>query len=424
MRKIGAVFSIGIFLLSISASQVYADEVGINELTDSVAQQLDSTVKQHIYPLCTGASIGVVYNGNVVYTKSYGTHTLNGSYPWTDVSNTLVTMLVMKLVEKGELKLDAPIVSYAPQFYVKYPRAFKNPPLTLRHLLTHRSGLVDRQTDNNNDDRDPGTFITPAGGLRRFAQANFTTIVNILEMVEGKPFARLLEQYLGDSLQAKSLVPDKMADGKPAYYFVSSTINDFAKFAASIAGHKLLSDKTEKELKRGDNIFSSGQVQGLGFWIEVDQGDFVLHHPGDGDSKSKSVKALSYLYVKPDKKQAAVVFCSAKSGSSAKQIAKNALKEVANAAKPCIAADCAMHGKATGNPKKISPSPNISPMEISISPSKGSCINNPNQLVCFEIWRREYLREATTTLSDMDQNGSIGLPDFEVWRRSYVNNSP
>ena len=50
MLKYSTIFIIGIFLLFIPVAYVYANEVGVNELTDSVVLRLESTVIKHIHP--------------------------------------------------------------------------------------------------------------------------------------------------------------------------------------------------------------------------------------------------------------------------------------------------------------------------------------------------------------------------------------
>lgn len=52
----------------------------------------------------------------------------------------LTALEVMRLVEEGELDLDAPITDYVPSFRIN-SRFDQGGPITIRHLLAHRSGL-------------------------------------------------------------------------------------------------------------------------------------------------------------------------------------------------------------------------------------------------------------------------------------------
>src|SRR5438552_18970006 len=56
------------------------------------------------------------------------------------ISKTFTATAIMQLRDAGKLKLDEPLTTYLPSF------AFKNahpdgPTITIRHLLTHTSGL-------------------------------------------------------------------------------------------------------------------------------------------------------------------------------------------------------------------------------------------------------------------------------------------
>lgn len=72
----------------------------------------------------TGASVGVIFNGQVILSEGFGSRDLAGGLPaesktlFQIASNSkLFTALVcMKLVEQGALDLDAPIRDALPEF--------------------------------------------------------------------------------------------------------------------------------------------------------------------------------------------------------------------------------------------------------------------------------------------------------------------
>ncbi|HVE99055.1 MAG TPA: serine hydrolase domain-containing protein, partial [Mycobacteriales bacterium] len=55
------------------------------------------------------------------------------------VTKVYTATLVMTLVDEGRIDLDVPITTYLPTFSVPDPDAAKS--LTMRHLLTHTSGI-------------------------------------------------------------------------------------------------------------------------------------------------------------------------------------------------------------------------------------------------------------------------------------------
>jgi CubicO group peptidase (beta-lactamase class C family) len=56
------------------------------------------------------------------------------------ITKVFTTTLVMQLVERGEIALDAPVVAYLPELRLADANATET--VTLRHLLTHTSGIT------------------------------------------------------------------------------------------------------------------------------------------------------------------------------------------------------------------------------------------------------------------------------------------
>ena len=82
----------------------------------------------------------------VLHAAGYG-RTASGSavtpstaMPVASLSKAFTSLAVMQLVEAGRIDLDKPVVTYLPDFAVDDPRGGA---ITLRHLLTHTSGLSD-----------------------------------------------------------------------------------------------------------------------------------------------------------------------------------------------------------------------------------------------------------------------------------------
>lgn len=96
-----------------------------------------------------GGSILVVRDGNVVATTTEGYQDLNAKRPidadtifhWASITKTFTGIGIMQLRDRGLLSLDDPIVKFVPEF-----RAVHNPygdigQVTIRHMMTHSSGL-------------------------------------------------------------------------------------------------------------------------------------------------------------------------------------------------------------------------------------------------------------------------------------------
>ncbi|RYF57452.1 MAG: class A beta-lactamase-related serine hydrolase, partial [Cytophagaceae bacterium] len=107
----------------------------------------------------------VAEGGKTVYKKALGTMNIATNEPLTtssafnlaSVSKQFIAMMVMQLAEKGKLRYDEPVQTYLPDF--PYPA------ITVRHLLTHTSGLPE-YFDLAQQYAGPLDTLTNAGMLR------------------------------------------------------------------------------------------------------------------------------------------------------------------------------------------------------------------------------------------------------------------
>src|SRR5215212_6552443 len=91
-----------------------------------------------------GVSIAVVRGGRVIKTQGYGMADLEQQIPVTpqtvfkigSVSKQFLATGIMLLAQDGRLSVDDPIA----KFYPNAPDAWRG--ITLRHLLTHTSGVL------------------------------------------------------------------------------------------------------------------------------------------------------------------------------------------------------------------------------------------------------------------------------------------
>jgi CubicO group peptidase (beta-lactamase class C family)/D-alanyl-D-alanine dipeptidase len=119
------------------------------------------------------------------------------------VTDSLTAVVMMRLVDRGVLDLDAPVTRYLPDFAPKNP--FRTP-ITLRMLATHRAGLV----------REPplGSYVATAspdlasvvrslngtkllarpGTVTRYSAAGVAVIGRVLEVVTGKSYSELMRE--------------------------------------------------------------------------------------------------------------------------------------------------------------------------------------------------------------------------------------
>ncbi|MFB7937891.1 serine hydrolase domain-containing protein [Streptomyces sp. NPDC056049] len=132
------------------------------------------------------------------------------------VSKTFSTVVLLQLVEEGRLELDQPVNRYLPGL-------LPDDRITVRHLLTHRSGLAD-YTNAMFADTVPGfeavrnrvfTYqelvdlslaeprTTEPGVSYRYSNANFVVVGMLIEKLTGKPVDRAYEHRIFKPLKLR-----------------------------------------------------------------------------------------------------------------------------------------------------------------------------------------------------------------------------
>ena len=124
----------------------------------SIAQhpEVEGTIKlleawiesQMAYRGQPGISVGVVYDQKLIWAKGFGyadtekkiAATPATIYRMASVTKTFTATAIMQLRDAGKLSLDDPVVKHLPWFKIKSLFA-DAPVITIRHLLTHTSGL-------------------------------------------------------------------------------------------------------------------------------------------------------------------------------------------------------------------------------------------------------------------------------------------
>jgi CubicO group peptidase (beta-lactamase class C family) len=94
-----------------------------------------------------GASAALVEKGEIVYVQGYGVRSTETGEPVTpdtlfaigSVTKSFTALDVMQLADQGRIMLDAPVVTYLPDFKLADPDATQR--VTVRQLLAQTSGL-------------------------------------------------------------------------------------------------------------------------------------------------------------------------------------------------------------------------------------------------------------------------------------------
>jgi CubicO group peptidase (beta-lactamase class C family) len=324
----------------------------IADLDAFIAEQ----VKTSIYP---GLAVAIVLDDKIVWSKGYGVTNLKTRAPVTtdtpfmiaSVSKVVTGTALMQLVEAGKIDLDADINTYLP-FRIENPRAPGK--ITLRHLATHTSGLVDftptlaasygagdsaisleeflksyyvpggsrYDTTKNFADTKPGEkfeytnigIALTAYLLERRTGASFDSFTNAqifkpLGMTNTHWFLRDFKDVGSIAFPYDSEHPDLTHYGYPTYPDgqLRSSVNDMAKFlravmnAGSLDGTKILEPKTlQAMLEPQFPNAEKDEDQGL-FWAF--KKGLIGHAGGDPGTSS-------YMYWNPETRIGTVVMAN------------------------------------------------------------------------------------------------------------------
>jgi len=158
-------------------------------------------------------SIALVDGEELVWAKTFGMSDYENNIPATNetiykigsVSKLFTDIAIMQLVEKGELDIDAPVTTYVPEFQPENPFGTE---ITLRQLMTHRSGLVrEPPVGNYFDDEEPSLAETVASlnstklvfepeKQTKYSNAAIGVVGYVLEKLKNKPFAEYMSETL------------------------------------------------------------------------------------------------------------------------------------------------------------------------------------------------------------------------------------
>lgn len=255
-------------------------------------------------------SVAVSKNGENIYTKSVGFADLENKVKATEstkyrigsISKSFTAVLILKAVEQKKLDLDQTIDKW-------FPTITNAKKITVRHLLSHRSGI-----HNFTDDKDYLTWntqpkaekemieIIAKGGSEfdpdskaQYSNSNFVLLSYILEKTFSKSYSDLLQEYIAKPIGlTNTYVFGKInpnSNESKSYRFagswkveaetdytiplgagsIISTPNDLTKFADALFGGKLLKSESLEIMKTINDGYGIGLFQ-IPFYKSVGYG--------------------------------------------------------------------------------------------------------------------------------------------------------
>ena len=231
-------------------------------------------------PSVPGATVMVIRNGKVVFGKGYGLADVEGKVPCTtntnfrlaSVTKQFTAMAVMMLAEHGRLSLAEKLTDFFPEF-PDYGRA-----ITVRHLLTHTSGLIDYEdvipkgTTIPVLDRDVLRLLLqqdktyfPPGTKFRYSNSAYALLALIVEVRSGQTFAHFLEENIFEPLKMRNTLAYEQGSSVIANraYGYSADGQEFKRTDQSLTS-SVLGDggvySSVADLRKWDQALSTGKL--------------------------------------------------------------------------------------------------------------------------------------------------------------------
>ncbi|WNO52578.1 serine hydrolase domain-containing protein [Stakelama saccharophila] len=330
----------------------------------ALAQALTAEQTQAVDKIVTGAlsesqvpsaSIAIVRDGRIVYTKAYGDQgpnvagtTADARYQIASISKQFTAAGLLLLEDQGKLDLDDKVAKY-------FPEITGSDKMTIRNLLSHTSGLQDYWPQDYSfalmeDPVKPQEIVDrwakkpldfEPGTQWQYSNTGYVVAGMILEKVSGEKLMPFLRKHIFRPLHMNPINQD-LAQGKgfPTGYHryalgpvrpekpaapgwlwaageLSMTAGDLARWDIARIDRTVLPDD---DWKAQETVFrlADGTPTGYGLGVSLSErdGDKVVSHGGE------AVGFLSENVVVPAEKFAVVALVNADFGRATSAITK------------------------------------------------------------------------------------------------------
>ena len=365
MRHFAALVAVALIGTSPSEAQRARNQTPLMQRPDVEAAVavldawITSTVTQRELP---GLSIGIVYDQDLVWAKGYGLADLQTRVPASSrtlyriasITKLFTATAIMQLRDAGKLRLDDPITERIPWLAVETTTQ-GGPPITIKHLVTHTSGLPrDLPGVNFSEATFPGRDallrmqlvrpVRPPETAWVYSNLAMALAGEVVSQVSGESWGQFIERHILQPLGMSATrteptrdlaelatgysrrVPGRPRDIEPFVTVgatapagvLASNVEDLAKF---VSLQLRTSDGRDAPVLQGSTIREMHRVQwladdwrgGQGLGFRVDRvGDHVrIGHGGDLPGNATQVT------IEPALKLGVIVLTNANDGHAA-----------------------------------------------------------------------------------------------------------
>ena len=267
-----------------------------------------------------GVAVAIVKSGTVTMAKGFGESNIELHTPVTaetmfqsgSVGKQFTSAGVMTLVEEGKIGLEDPITKYFPNA----PATWQG--ITVRHLLTHTSGIPDYTTDAmdyrrdyTEDELEKMAFGLkpefPPGSRWNYSNTGYVLLGIITHKASGKFYGDLLRERVFTPLGMKTarviseedIIPNRAAGYRLAQGQLKNqewvapklnttadgslylSLNDYIAWDRGLREKKVLSAKSWATINTPVTLTSGRRYPyGFGWSIDTIAGQLRIHHGG------------------------------------------------------------------------------------------------------------------------------------------------
>jgi CubicO group peptidase (beta-lactamase class C family) len=272
-----------------------------------------------------GAAIAVLNNGKLVFKKGFGIADMNSKMPVKSSTNFNIGSMtkqftaygILKLASEKKLSLDDKIDKYFPDYNSKVAGK-----VTIRHLLTHSSGIIDHygyvdralfkefwDSDVLNAIKSVDSVYFPTGSKYRYSNTAFCLLSLIIEHVSGYSYPDFIQEYIFKPLKMSNsgvIKPDfkiserafgykfendsfKISDARESLFFTTrgdggiyTSVDDYLKWMGEFQNGKVINSSIIKEAQSAQFTINATRNLSYGYgWFVVGSGDNkIVYHTG------------------------------------------------------------------------------------------------------------------------------------------------
>ena len=247
--------------------------------SESLSDHLTAEAQELSIP---GAAAGVLLEGEETYA-SFGVTNVenpvevdeNTIFQLGSLTKTFTATALMRLVDRGDVGLDAPVRTYLPDFRLQDEDAAAS--VTILQILNHTSGFEDLRVDTGEGDDALAQYVsqmtgigqmTPPGARAAYNNPAYLLAARVIEVVTKTSYERALHDLLFEPLELTR-----------SFFLAGEAITHRVCAGHSVAGDGTITVTRPWKGPRAWNAFGGGLASTLS-----DQLEWARFHLGDGGS--------------------------------------------------------------------------------------------------------------------------------------------